>query len=119
MAVYARMPVLAFELGSDVPRVQRLDPQSGQLSVDDKQYRRLSPFNPVARQRIGEIYEDPAAHATFKGILFHDDALLSDFEDAGPDAVAAYRQAGFADSVAAIRQIRSRWRAGRASRAGR
>ena len=104
VAVYAWMPVLAFELGSDVPRVQRLDPQSGQLSVDDKQYRRLSPFNPVARQRIGEIYEDLAAHATFKGILFHDDALLSDFEDAGPDAVAAYRQAGFADSVAAIRQ---------------
>ena len=54
VAVYAWMPVLAFELGSDVPRVQRLDPQSGQLSVDDKQYRRLSPFNPVARQRIGE-----------------------------------------------------------------
>lgn len=104
VAVYAWMPVLAFELGSDVPRVQRLDPQSGQLSVDDKQYRRLSPFSPVARQRIGEIYEDLAAHATFKGILFHDDALLSDFEDAGPEAVAAYRQAGFADSVAAIRQ---------------
>ena len=113
------MPVLAFELGSDVPRVQRLDPQSGQLSVDDKQYRRLSPFNPVARQRIGEIYEDPAAHATFKGILFHDDALLSDFEDAGPDAVAP--TAGPASPIRWRRYagIRSRWRAGRASRAGR
>ena len=111
VAVYARMPVLAFELGSDVPRVQRLDPQSGQLSVDDKQYRRLSPFNPVARQRIGgstRIWR----RTPFKGILFHDDALLSDFEDAGPDAVAAYRRAGFADSVAAIRrdpQQMARW----------
>lgn len=112
VSVYAWMPVLAFELGPEVPRVQRIDPQSGALSVDGKQYRRLSPFNPVARQRIAQIYEDLAAHATFKGILFHDDALLSDFEDAGPDALAAYRAAGFADSVQAIRQdpqMLARW----------
>jgi len=102
--VYAWMPVLAYELGPDVPRVQRIDPQSGAISVDDKQYRRLSPFSPSARQRITEIYEDLAAHASFQGILFHDDALLSDYEDAGPDALAAYRAAGFADSIAAIRQ---------------
>lgn len=28
------------------------------------------------------LYEDLAGHAAFDGILFHDDALLSDYEDA-------------------------------------
>ncbi|MCQ8126944.1 poly-beta-1,6-N-acetyl-D-glucosamine N-deacetylase PgaB [Methylomonas rivi] len=48
---------------------------------------RLSPFNPQARQFIGDIYEDLAVHCDFDGILFHDDGILSDFEDASAPAL--------------------------------
>ncbi|MBY4895434.1 poly-beta-1,6-N-acetyl-D-glucosamine N-deacetylase PgaB [Cupriavidus sp. AU9028] len=103
VAVYAWMPVLSFDLDPSIARVTRWDPASGQTSVDPKQYRRLSPFDPVARARIGDLYEDLARHAAFDGILFHDDALLSDFEDASAGALAAYRQAGLPGSIEALR----------------
>ncbi len=41
------------------------------------------------------LYEDFAGHAAFDGRLFHDDALLSDYEDASAPAITAYQQAGF------------------------
>ena len=49
------------------------------------------------------LYEDLARNAPFAGLLFHDDALLSDFEDASAPALAAYARAGLPDSIAAIR----------------
>ncbi len=101
--VYAWMPVLAFDLDPALPRVERWDPQGARSSVDPQQYQRLSPFDARVRRQIGEIYEDLAAHAHFAGLLFHDDALLSDFEDAGPAALAAYREAGLGDSIAELR----------------
>ncbi|MFD4841023.1 poly-beta-1,6-N-acetyl-D-glucosamine N-deacetylase PgaB [Achromobacter sp. NPDC058515] len=101
--VYAWMPVLAFDLDPALPRVARWDPDSGQAAPDPDQYRRLSPFDATVRARIGDLYEDLARHAIFDGILFHDDALLSDFEDAGPGALAAYRAAGLPGSVAELR----------------
>ncbi len=48
----------------------------------------VAPGSPV-RQQITDIYEDLARHASFSGILFHDDAVLTDFEDVSPKAVAA------------------------------
>lgn len=101
--VYAWMPVLSFDLAADLPRVQHFDPATGQTSIHPNQYRRLSPFDPQVRKIIGEIYEDLAAHAPFYGLLFHDDAVLSDFEDAGPAALAAYADAGLGNSIAALR----------------
>ena len=100
--VYAWMPVLAFDLGDDVPRVQHWS-ESG-VSMEPTQYRRLSPWSPLARQQITEIYEDLARHSVFQGVLFHDDALLSDFEDASPDALAAYAAAGLGHDIASIRR---------------
>lgn len=102
--VYAWMPVLSFDLDPSIPRVARWDPKTGQTSVDPNAYQRLSPFDPAARRKITEIYEDLSRHALFNGILFHDDALLSDFEDAGPQALAAYRAAGLPDSIQALRE---------------
>lgn len=111
VAVYAWMPVLSFDLAADLPRVQAWDTKSGALAVDPKQYRRLSPFDPRVRRQIGEIYEDLARHASFRGLLFHDDGLLSDFEDAGPEALAAYRAAGLPGDMRALRdeQNLQRW----------
>lgn len=89
--VYAWMPVLAF-------RVARPDDwfvhewKDGLPRLSSHVYKRLSPFKPEARQLIGEIYEDLAKHANFAGLLFHDDALLSDYEDVGPAGLADLRQ---------------------------
>lgn len=100
--VFAWMPVLAFDLDPKIPRVQTWSEQG--LSREPGQYQRLSPWSPVARQQITEIYEDLSRHAAFHGILFHDDALLSDFEDGGADALAAYQAAGLGNSIASMRR---------------
>ena len=102
VAVFAWMPVLAFDLDPALPRVARWSPKHGAV-VDAKQYRRLSPFSPEVRARIGALYEDLAYHAIFDGILFHDDAILADDEDAGEAAIAIYRAAGLPDSIPALR----------------
>lgn len=110
--VFAWMPVLAFDLDKSVPRVMKWDPQTGGSAVDPQQYVRLSPWSSEARRRITEIYQDLAKQTSFRGILFHDDAFLTDFEDASPDALAAYRAAGFPGSIAQIRndpQTFERW----------
>ncbi|CAM5384083.1 poly-beta-1,6-N-acetyl-D-glucosamine N-deacetylase PgaB [Eoetvoesiella caeni] len=110
--VFAWMPVLSFDLAPSIARVERWDPKTGAVGIDPKQYRRLSPFDPEARKQITEIYEDLARSSSFGGILYHDDALLSDFEDASPPALAAYRQAGLPDTPAALNAdpaIAQRW----------
>lgn len=101
--VYAWLPVLSFDLNGSLARVQAWDPGSARLRRATRPYLRLSPWDPQARRHIVDIYQDLARHATFDGILFHDDALLSDFEDAGPDAMAAWRAAGFQEDIDAIR----------------
>ncbi|MGV2909751.1 poly-beta-1,6-N-acetyl-D-glucosamine N-deacetylase PgaB [Achromobacter sp. AGC25] len=102
--VYAWMPVLAFDLDPSLPRVTRWEPEAqAPAQSDPDQYRRLSPFDATVRTRIGDLYEDLARYAIFDGVLFHDDALLSDFEDASPAALAAYRAAGLPGSIEALR----------------
>jgi biofilm PGA synthesis lipoprotein PgaB len=113
--VFAWLPVLAFDFGGGAGGLQRVLAWSDEThvaSVDDTQYLRLSPFDATARAKIIELYEDLAQHASIEGLLFHDDALLSDFEDAGPAALSAYRAAGFPGSVDAIRgdpKLLARW----------
>ncbi|MDE2089190.1 MAG: poly-beta-1,6-N-acetyl-D-glucosamine N-deacetylase PgaB [Gammaproteobacteria bacterium] len=93
--VYAWMPVLAFELpdqGSNAKLAVRAA-VSATGKGGEASYRRLSPFDPGARRLIRRIYRDLAAHAHFAGILYQDDAYLTDFEDLSPAARAAYSQA--------------------------
>lgn len=101
--VYAWMPVLSFALDARLPRVTRWDPVTGQSAIDPKQYQRLSPFDPQVRRLIGDLYEDVARMTSVDGILFHDDAVLSDFEDASPEALRAYAAQGLPDSIAGLR----------------
>jgi biofilm PGA synthesis lipoprotein PgaB len=105
VAVYAWMPVLAFDFGggAELQHVTAWNPASGTPAMDRGNYTRLSPFDLAARLRIRELYEDLARNAMIDGLLFHDDALLSDFEDASPAALAAYARAGFPLDIAAIR----------------
>src|SRR5689334_5377748 len=74
---------------------------TGRVSM---RYKRLSLFSPRARATIGEIYEDLARHATFDGLLFHDDATLSDYEDASEFGQAAYSAWGLPATVPEIRK---------------
>ncbi|QXI12196.1 poly-beta-1,6-N-acetyl-D-glucosamine N-deacetylase PgaB [Pseudomonas zeae] len=101
--VFAWMPVLSFGLDAKLPRVTRWDPKTGTTAIDPDQYQRLSPFDPEVRRIIGEIYEDVARLTSVDGILYHDDAILSDFEDAGPEALKAYVAHGLPGSIAALR----------------
>ncbi len=102
LKVYAWMPMLAFTLGPGHENllIHKID-TSGTIVPTDNH--RLSPFNPAGRKIIRGIYQDLARSASFDGILFHDDAFLSDYEDASPAALAAYKKAGFPTDIARIR----------------
>lgn len=102
--VYAWMPVLSWDLDPTLARVEYTAPKNQTAQIHPTQYRRLSPFDAKVREQVGILYEDLAGHASFDGILFHDDALMSDFEDASAPAIAAYQKAGFAGNLDAIRQ---------------
>lgn len=86
--VYAWMPVLAFELPAESPAVDRVEQSAAGRTAAG--YPRLSPYDPRARALIRNIYEDLARHAVFQGLLFHDDATLSDHEDASKSAIRHY-----------------------------
>ncbi len=85
--IYAWLPILAYQ--HKLPGnwyVQEW--RNGKAQKSSHIYTRLSPFHPEARQFIGDIYEDLAKYCNFDGVLFHDDGILSDYEDASPFALA-------------------------------
>ncbi|MEI6360003.1 MAG: poly-beta-1,6-N-acetyl-D-glucosamine N-deacetylase PgaB, partial [Synechococcus sp. ELA619] len=111
--LYAWMPVLAFELPASEPAAQLTvatqPSHNGHLAMG---YHRLSPFAPQAMRVVAEIYEDLSRRATFDGLIFHDDATLSDYEDASPPALAQYKAWGLPTDLAAIRasdRLLGRW----------
>ncbi|MBU3621910.1 poly-beta-1,6-N-acetyl-D-glucosamine N-deacetylase PgaB [Polynucleobacter sp. CS-Odin-A6] len=101
--VFAWMPLLAFNPGPE--KLQQLDVVT---SVDGSKgigYLRLSPFSDRSRKFIEGIYTDLGRYANFAGILIHDDATLSDKEDASPVALNYYaKKWGLPPSIEAITQ---------------
>lgn len=85
--VYAWLPVLAFRVKAPADWFVH-EWKDGKIQPGSHIYQRLSPYHPEARRVIGEIYEDLARYANINGILFHDDAILSDFEDLSPAGLA-------------------------------
>ena len=82
--VYAWMPVLAFDLRKGVKEAEYvIDRRTDKPST--KAYLRLSPYNKQNVEIIKSIYNDLSFYAKFNGILFHDDAFLTDFEGAEGD----------------------------------
>jgi biofilm PGA synthesis lipoprotein PgaB len=104
--VYAWMPVMAFKLPAENPAAAHVvqTMPGAPKKASEMRYHRLSPFDPLARKMINDIYEDLGKHAFFTGVLFHDDATLSDYEDASPQALRYYHeQWNLPDSLEAIR----------------
>lgn len=101
--VFGWMPVLSFNLDENLARVQAWNSKTNIIASDDKAYNRLSPFDKKARQQIVSLYVAMAKAAPIDGILFHDDALLSDYEDASDPALAAYHRAGLPGAIKEIR----------------
>lgn len=113
--VYAWMPVMAFKLPDSNPAAARVVEvmQGAPAEASMNRYHRLSIFDPLVRKNIIEIYDDLGKSAMFSGVLFHDDATLSDYEDANPAALDYYQKYWqLPDSIQAIRsspQMMQRW----------
>lgn len=90
VAVFAWMPVMAFEL-PDPEQNQALAVRASDGSHLQR-YHRLSPFHPETRRIVGEVYADLGRSSHFAGVLFHDDAFLTDREDVSPAALEFYRE---------------------------
>ena len=89
--VYAWMPIMAYK--GDQPESWYVQEwRDGKAQKSSHIYTRLSPFNPEAREYVAEIYEDLAKYCNFDGILFHDDGILSDYEDVSPLALTFAKQ---------------------------
>lgn len=105
--VFIWMPVLSFDL-KGLPHVMEMTPE-GQRRVDPHQYRRLTPFSSEVRARIKALYRDMAANVpSIEGVAFHDDLVMSDYEDVSDPALVAMHKAGFGDDVLALRQDHER-----------
>ncbi len=89
--VYAWMPTLGIQL----PKKERKKGEcvyirTGNTFKMDPYH--LSPFSPDTRRILRGLYEDLAAHSLISGILFQDDACLSDEEDFNPLALKKFRE---------------------------
>ncbi|MBN3788355.1 poly-beta-1,6-N-acetyl-D-glucosamine N-deacetylase PgaB [Burkholderia sp. Ac-20353] len=112
--VYAWLPVLAFRPPAD--KLHGLAAVSAYGGAPAREHGtrgfRLSPFDPNARLMIEQIYEDLSKFASFTGILFSDDAVLDDYEDAGTHALQTYAQWGLPRDIGQIRakpDLMNRW----------
>lgn len=94
MKVYAWMPTLSFvlpdkELGESL---RILENKNGIIGKSRSGYQRLTPFSPKVLDVVRKIYEDLGAHSQISGVLFQDDAYLTDQEDYHPLALKRYKE---------------------------
>jgi biofilm PGA synthesis lipoprotein PgaB len=101
--VFAWMPLLAFDPGPE--KLRDLDLVTSTDGSKGIGYLRLSPFSERSRAFIKGIYTDLGRYANFEGILIHDDATLSDKEDASPAALDYYaKNWGLPRNISDIKQ---------------
>ncbi|NLD37586.1 MAG: poly-beta-1,6-N-acetyl-D-glucosamine N-deacetylase PgaB [Desulfatiglans sp.] len=101
--VFAWLPVLSYRIGDKSWMVQSEGRPAN--SPEHGMYPRLSPFDIRARNAILDVYEDLARYADFEGLMFHDDGVFDDFEDAHPDALKYYiQELGLPDTISQIRE---------------
>ncbi len=93
MYVYAWMPTLSIVLPDKALNEElRVIEKAGDTTRPSRSgYQRLTPFSSKVGKLLRNLYEDLAAHSQIHGILFQDDAYLTDYEDYHPLAVARYK----------------------------
>jgi poly-beta-1,6-N-acetyl-D-glucosamine N-deacetylase len=96
--VYARMPLLAFQLPAGHPAAGRVV----ENAMGNARIARLSPFDETARATIGDIYDDLTRYASFNGIVFGEDATLNEYEDVSLAATDTYASWGLPRDIARI-----------------
>ncbi len=102
--VYAWLPIMAYQSKKIDKSWYVQEWRDGKAQTSSHIYTRLSPFNADARQFVAEIYEDLGKYCNFDGVIFHDDGILSDFEDVSPTALAYGKQVwGISDDVNKLR----------------
>lgn len=102
--VFAWMPITAFHLNNN-NHSKLLNTITQKTGKPDRVWPlRASVFDTKAKEIITHIYEDLGKSSIFAGILFHDDGVLTDDEDASPAAIAAYAKAGLSTNFATIRK---------------
>ncbi|MFL9911380.1 poly-beta-1,6-N-acetyl-D-glucosamine N-deacetylase PgaB [Paraburkholderia sp. RL17-337-BIB-A] len=116
--VYATMPLLAFALPPQHPASRRLVEAAvgSPLANADARVPRLSPFDPLAREAIQDLYDDLTRYASFNGVVFGADAMLNAYEDTSTAALAIYRSWGLPADIAQIHasdELMRRWTNGK------
>ncbi|MGF6900916.1 poly-beta-1,6-N-acetyl-D-glucosamine N-deacetylase PgaB [Paraburkholderia sp. GAS348] len=112
--VYAWMPLLAFRPPAALAgRMEAVTAAAGAPANRREANRyRLSPFDPAARTFIREMYEDLGKYSAFTGLMFGEDAVLDDYEDAGRHAAQMLQRWGLPTDIGRIRAdpaLMNRW----------
>ena len=98
------MPALAYELPdkamNDALGVKEV--KRGIIGPTTDSYKRQSPFDPRTLEISRKIFRDLAERVNLDGILFQDDAFLTDEEDFNPSAAAAFQRAYGAELTPAM-----------------
>lgn len=91
MSVYAWLPTLSIVLPdrklNEELRVREIA-DDAKTRPSKSWYERLTPFSADVRRLARQLHEDLAAHSLIHGILFQDDAYLTDREDFHPLALS-------------------------------
>lgn len=101
--VFAWMPVLSVDI-KGLPHVESWQ-ADGRSTVSASPYVRLTPFDEGVREHVRRLYRDMANSVpVLDGVAFHDDLVMSDYEDVSAPALAEMKRAGFDTDIAAIRK---------------
>lgn len=115
--VFVWMPALSFQLPGKEGGPERYvqEYKEGGLRRTTSWYTRLSPFVPENLEVCRQIFQDLASQVHFDGVLFQDDAYLTEAEDMHPLALQRFAaQVGVAVSppeLAAGRAFAPQWAA--------
>jgi biofilm PGA synthesis lipoprotein PgaB len=93
ISVYVTMPALSIKpptTGNDDRRYIN-EYRWGRIQVSSLASRRLSPFHPDTTTTLTKLYEDLAAAVDFEGVLFENDAFMTEDEDFSISAAKVYR----------------------------
>jgi len=114
MQAYVWMPSLSFLLPDKklTQDLQVREWKGGRIRPAKSSYRRLSPFDQRSLAISQRVFRDLSAYVDYDGILFQDDAYLTDEEDFHPSAAAAFKKSfGLELTPASVKKgnVKKKW----------